>query len=425
MPSSVQDSINHLTNSFAQSFPLQREGARKIGREAEYPLVDQNGNAADVRQVLIALSKNPAYQPKYEGPLLVELVGENHSYSLEVGWGTMEIIGGACQHLFEMEGIHLRAFEELYQAASQLGFNILGYGAQPVTPASLELMSPKSRYDILHKVIGDPWLWFTTTASEQVHVEISRSEVAPMLNLGNLLSPAVIALCGNSPIFGGKDSPYCSGREGAMGEIFQQAARHGMTHRPMRDIQDWVESICGHRFLVSKQQGQYSPEEGLFSEYLNRNGANFEDFLVHEHYLWNSARPRTAHGTIEIRPACQQPFREHMAAATLGVGLVEAGAEIQAWINQQLGEDAWKVMQEYHHQAISNGLAAVEPFQGFLKGILDRMEDGLKRRGFGEETFLNPLYRRLEKQENPAQEARRIYRTQGMDALLKSLRCSI
>ena len=39
-------------------------------------------------------------------------------------------------------------------------------------------------------------------------------------------------------------------REGAMGRIFPNAARHGMTHRPMKDLHDWIESICHHHFLI-------------------------------------------------------------------------------------------------------------------------------------------------------------------------------
>jgi gamma-glutamylcysteine synthetase len=39
-----------------------------------------------------------------------------------------------------------------------------------------------------------------------------------------------------------------------------------------------------------------------------------------------------------------------------------------------------------------------------LAEILDMAADGLKKRGFGEETFLEPLYERAEKLTNPARE---------------------
>ena len=49
----------------------------------------------------------------------------------------------------------------------------------------------------------------------------------------------------------------------------------------------------------------------------------FDAFLLHDHYIWHSARLRTAYATVELRPACQQPPHELMAAATLYLGLVE------------------------------------------------------------------------------------------------------
>ena len=327
----IRACIESLANEFTHAFPEHLQGPRTLGREAEYPVVLPNGEAADVRLLLAELAKHESYQAKYENDLIVEVVGSRYSYSLEVGWGTIEIVGGVCQDLHMLKILHEQAFQDLKAAADELGFLVLGYGTQPLTPSSVDLMSPKSRYQILHQVIGDPWLWFCNTASEQVHVNITRDEIIPMLNLANVLSPAIIALCGNSPIIEQSNSGFCSSREGRMQTIFPSPSRHGMTSKPMKDLSDWIEYICNHRFLTRKIDGQYQPEDGLFTAYLEKHGPIFSDFLMHEHYLWNSARPRTAHGTIEIRPACQQPWSEHMAAATLGVGIVIAAESIQQW----------------------------------------------------------------------------------------------
>lgn len=63
-----------------------------------------------------------------------------------------------------------------------------------------------------------------------------------------------------------------------------------------------------------------------------RNGFNWESFTVHDHYIWNSARPRTEQRTVEMRPACQQPWEEHMVVSALCLGLVEAtSAVLQVW----------------------------------------------------------------------------------------------
>ncbi len=61
-----------------------------------------------------------------------------------------------------------------------------------------------------------------------------------------------------------------------------------------------------------------------FYDYIRRFGFDWDAFTIHDHYIWNSARPRTEQRTIEIRPACQQPWDDHMVVSALGLGLVEA-----------------------------------------------------------------------------------------------------
>ncbi len=113
--------------------------------------------------------------------------------------------------------------------------------------------------------------------------------------------------------------------------------------------------------------------------------------MFHEHYIWNSARLRVAYGTVEIRPACQQPWDEQMAAAALGVGLIEASHEIDAYVQETLGEAYWSLMRTYHRQVIRMGLAAPQPAPDFLLQIVAMAEEGLRRRGMGKKPFLPPF----------------------------------
>ena len=91
------------------------------------------------------------------------------------------------------------------------------------------------------------------------------------------------------------------------------------------------------RALLQREGARLLPDGRLFDEVLRADfGAGdtlvpgcFEAFLLHDHYVWHSARLRTAYGTVELRPACQQPPHEAMAAAALYLGLVEGRAEIR------------------------------------------------------------------------------------------------
>ncbi len=235
-----------------------------------------------------------------------------------------------------------------------------------------------------------------------------------MLNFGNLMTPVIIALCANSPVYNGRMSPYCSAREGQMASIYAQEHRHGMLARPVTDMADYVEMMSQTTYLIRRDDGKIIPSSQTFVEYLQENGADLEAFLFHDHYMWNSARLRPAYGTIEIRPACQQPWREHMAACALGLGLVEAAEDITAYVDECFGQEAWSILADYHGLAIRHGLRAPQPAPDFLGRIVEMVDVALRERGFGEERFLEPLFKRLERRMNPAQRMRAIFRTDGL-----------
>lgn len=420
-----------LAERFLAAFPETLAGPRTVGRELEFPIVGENGQAADVRRLWDLLRVRADLKPKYDAGsanLLVEASGREGSFTIEVGLGTMEINTRPCQTLHEIDEIAARQVSLLVHAAAAYGWRVLGYGIQPMTPPALSLMTQKQRYQSLYRAMGQEWLWYTVTAADQVHVAMRRDEVIPLLNFGNLMAPVIVALCANSPVYAGRLSPYCSAREGHHLAIHASEHRHGMPARPYSDAEEFVRRISSERHLIRKADNLVYPTSHSFAEYLETlaTGAGgledlnacYEAFLFHEHYIWNSARARPAYGTLELRPACQQPWGEHMAACALGVGLVEAREEIEDYLREALAGDVWDVMAAWHRQVIRVGLAAAQPAPDFLRTILALADRALRRRGFGEERYLAPHTLRLDRNENPAQHIRRIFSTDGINGLL-------
>jgi len=419
----VSTAIAQLGAEFTARFPTQlRHGARMVGREAEYPVVATSGKAADVRRLWPLLLADDDLEPEYDSGtpnLIVGLRGADYSYALEVGWGTIEINTRPCADLFTLQSIHERAVRRLVRAAARRSYRVLSYGIQPRTPPSLQLMAPKQRYQSLYRAMGRVWLWYTVTASDQIHIDITRDEMVKMLNLGNLVTPVIIALCANSPVYAGRRSSFCSGREGEMAHILTQENRHGMLARPVVDMVDFVQTMAEPTHLILKEGGDVIPSSQPFTDYLREQGADFNAFLFHEHYVWNSARLRAAYGTLEIRPACQQPWSEHMAALALSLGLIEAADAISQAIHNMLGASYWETMRRYSEAAIAHGLAAPQPAPDFLQHIATLAEDGLRQRGFGEETLLAPIFDRLARRYNPAQRVRQVFEFDGLQGLLR------
>ena len=413
-----------LAGRFAADFPAVRAAVRTVGREAEFPIVSATGEAVNARWLWQTLLTNSQLQPEY-GPgglgqrdFIVGLKGPDYTYALEVGVGTIEISTRPCRDLFEIQTLMSDAVAQLVSAAARAGWRVLGYGVQPLSSPRLRIMSPKQRYFSLYRAMAEPWLWYTVTAADQLHVAISRGEMVQMLNYGSLIAPIIIALCANSPVYAGRESPYASAREGVMAAIRANEHRHGMLPRPMRDLADFIETISQATYLIVRADGEIVPSSIPFTEYLRAHGADYAAFLFHEHYIWNSARLRAAYGTLEIRPACQQPWPETMAVAALNLGLVEAEPSIHALIMDELGDDYWARMRTYHQQVIRYGLDAPQPSSEFLTRVLMQVEMALAHRGFGEERLLAPVWRRLERRQNPAQRARIVFRHDGLLGLL-------
>lgn len=424
MAQTVRSSIQELAARFERAFPPRLETPRTVGREAEYPLVTEDGAAVDLTPIWPLLMADGELTPKFDAvnrEMIVGLEGIDYGYALEVGRSTIEIFTRPCPHLLELEAIHNAALRRLIAAADRLGWRVLGYGIQPLTPPSTALMSPKQRYQAMLTIMGEDWLWYTVSASDQLHVDVARPELIQTLNLALLMTPVVVAFCGNSPIYAGTVSDFCSAREGMVTQRSRYADRHGMPDGLYADLPDFVERLAQLPFLLRREGAHLLPDGRPFAEVLAAEGADFETFLLHDHYVWHSARLRVAHATLELRPACQQPPHQGMAAAALYLGLVEAADQLESYLHTHLGNDRWDRLKRYHSEAASQGLAATEPIPGFLAAVLGFVEDALHRRNYGEERLLQPLWARLTAKENPAQRAKKIFARAGMDGLIESL----
>ena len=359
--------------------------------------------------------------------MLVGLDGPDFTFVLEVGRGTLEMTTGPHDDLAGLESSFLMGMEHLLHAAGSFGWQVLGYGMQPLSAGTVDFLTAKPRYRTLLDSLGPDWLWFTLTASDQTHVAVGRPELVATTNLASLLTPAVIALCANSPIWAERDQGVCCGRESEMGRIQADHHRHGMPQGPLASVEDLVARTLPQHFLMRKDNGRLVANHTSFEAHLKTlGGAEGDDawaaYLLHEHYTWNSARPRTAHSTLELRSACQQPPGSHLVATALSLAIVEGAPELAALREARMGAETWPQMRAWHAAVITHGLAAPTPTPGLLTEILEHCEAALGRRGRSEARFLAPLWQRLEAGMSPAQSVRADFAAGGIPALLDGVR---
>ncbi len=413
-PRSIERGAEQLASEFLSRFPERVPRPRTVGREAEFTLVRPDGRAADSsvlwEPLLDATGGRPVHdQPAPDGSRLLIGVETNRWFCLaEVGRGTIEVGVGPHRSLEDLARDLDLALGTIVPIAHAHGMRVLGYGIQPRTSPTPALMTPKRRYLAFLRAVGLRWLRFGLTASDQLHVDASRDELVPMMNAMNAVSGAIIALTANSSVYRGRVGGCASGRERLMVGMVPEPFRHGAVPRPFEDALDYVRWTLGFRCLVLPDgRGGFRFPRGTYGEILRREGPRFEDWAFHEHYLWPSARPRARLGTLEIRPACQQPGAS-FAAAALELGLAEAWRDVSELLQDLLGPGWWASMLAYRARAVREGLRAPEPVPGLLAELLDLAEAGLRRRGFGEERALDEVRDRLDRRQAPADLARRV-----------------
>mmetsp|Transcript_24709 Transcript_24709/g.34060 ORF Transcript_24709/g.34060 Transcript_24709/m.34060 type:complete len:429 (-) Transcript_24709:198-1484(-) len=421
--------VGSIAKRFRSGFEVgARNQWRTIGREAEHPIVcESTGESFDIRKLWPYLKQGSTAVDCEPCGLEVAVRTPHYDFTAEVGTGLMEIVTQPGNTLQEVEEKYESGMVRLIAAAKEEGALVLGYGIQPLSAGSDALMMPKQRYHALRQVLGGAWLPFTVTAADQVHVSILQSEILPLTNVCNLLAPVVVALCGNSSVYAGQQAGVCSARMSLMADTQRDHPhRHAMPGRAHSSLEDMVSTLASHKMLLAPSHAPLI--NGNLFDYLQDvscEDAQMEAFLMHEHYVWHSARPRSKQGTLEMRAACQQPWSQRHAAAALNVGLVCAAEQLEEIIEAQFGgvERAWPKFQEYLSQVVQHGLAADEPCEGFLLGVLEACAESLQARGKGEDEFLQPLWERLRKRSNPAQDVALVFEEGGIKALMRHTIC--
>jgi gamma-glutamylcysteine synthetase len=429
----VDEALEEITRSFAAGFPAKAPPLRTVGREAEFPLVRPDGHAADVFRLWPLFLERGDCEPIYDrgvdgSKLTVGVETQNWSCVIEVGRATVELSVGPRPTLHELAWDMEEALGRLKDVVRRAGFRLLGFGIQPRTPASPRLLTPKLRYLALLEAIGPQWLKFCVTAADQVQVDIGQNDLIRHMNLINAASGAIIALTANSSVYGGRAGRFASGREGLTANMVGEPYRHGSSPRPYDDLEEYVRFLAGLRCLCLPDGNSGFRQVGEpFIDYL-RGGASardpetaYDEFLFHEHYIWSSARPRAKIGTLEIRPACQQPAGSTWVPSALALGLVEAADEVESYLVSELGERHWDALLRYRELAVRHGLDAPEPAPRFLETLLDLVGGGLRRRGRKEEAFLAPVYDLLDQWSGPASRARKLFGEGGIAALAEEM----
>lgn len=428
-----------MFGAFSDAFADRLEnGERKIGIEEEYAVVNQYGIGGFVGKIFpdfLALG----WDPKYDSVTgaLVGVSKDEIEIGYDVGIFQLEVGFPPNRDLIEHATMRIKTFALVDGILAKYGlFRLKDYGAQPITAPQRDHWADKGRGNHFKDFFCDLVHAQTSSASSQIHLDVRKSELIPALKVLNSLAGPLIALGANSPFWGGAHDPqsmlaarqvfwyrflenygfwnnifigpYLSNPQGALGSL-------------PRNINELMGFISNTKFIVGVKGGKLLTPNMLFGEWLKSQGElsslEYKDALKnHEATIWWDARPRVAYGTIEVRPACQG--ENALARHAFCLGLVSNLYAALELVNRRSYKE-WRYMK---FDALRKGLYARGGIVEATKLAVSIAHEGLVRRGYGEEVFLDfDSVLSQDRPESPGHKKLRVIERGGVEALIELL----
>ena len=451
--------ITEFKNAFCT---YKTQSLRGIGIECEIPVVTEEGEAVSlsVIQAMFSYLKKQGFEIEWDEStdLMIAAKRTNHksaekfdyhfdTITTDTAFSTLEIVLAPQDNLHTIQEQLSNLLQTLLPFFNEKKVLLLGYGIQPLTSPSRKLLMPKERYRFFEKLStnniipiseGADSSFLNLSASNQCHLEINAKDAIRATNVLNALSGLQIILHANSPIWKGQIDPnYKASREMFWDISFPNRRNQTGIPPKFENIESYVDYLFQFKPSLVKREGRYLQilNKTTFEEYLLNtfpaigctiDGKQLEvepkkeDFQQLIPFSWFNVRLVPKYGTIESRMCCQQPFGSNLTTAALTLGIIENLPAAEELSNiYSLAH--WRVIRK---QAAHHGFDTRikgESILPLLKDMLDVATEGLQKRDLQEAVFLQPLYKRLEQRQAPADVAIKVFKEGGMDALLKQL----
>jgi gamma-glutamylcysteine synthetase len=449
--------MSDIYNYFFDRFKAVSErgcfSERRIGAELKFPLVDADGGAASFQKVrrlwdfLVGCNWKPVVDKMTGNVVGAKYPGSYNDTvaSCETGFCKTEFSLAHVGDLLELEK-ELRKLWKLFRTFSDKEeVFFLGYGIQPVTPPSKDLLMKKGRSSIWDKVFpsnrhiapehGDDVHLFTINAASHVHVSVNPDEAVQAVNVLNGFAGAQIALTANSNIWKGVPDPrYKCVSEKLWDWWMEDSGRIGVPVRAFDDLRDYIDTVADFQPVFVMRDGKpvLLNRYDSFNEYIIDKKASgidvyghevsltpeYTDFDLHCTNYWYNARI-SRYFTVENRVNDQQPPEDLIVTSALTLGLISALNE--SW--EEIQSSDWQMLRLARDVACRQGLDGVAGNIGLreqAKKMLDLARIGLLRRRRGEEKYLYPFYERIKENICPADVAAKLYKTGGIPKLVSN-----
>lgn len=422
--------------------PTKKQRKNWIGVEIELPIVNLKKQAVDfqvVHQITQRFISYFSFQVTGlddEGNIFSAAepkTGDILSY--DCSYNNLELSMGKEEDLT----VIYRRFREYYRYLREEfhkeGHTLTGMGINPYRNYNRHIPIPNGRYRMLYHHLKSydqydlpmrfhhhPEYGMFSSAS-QVQLDVRYDDLLTTLDAFSKLEPIKAILFSNSVMLGEREDLLCCR------DMLWENSTHGInTHNVgmfdcqldnVNDLMRYMEAssiYCVERdekyinfppvrikdyFQKASVQGEYYAD-GVYKK------IQIEPELEDLKYLRTfNFEDLTFRGTVEFRSVCCQPVCDCMTVAAFHLGLKNRLYQLERILKEDQviynkGYTAAQLRKLFNRRQLP-AFVDQDALYRLAKRVTDLAQEGLAERGFGEEQFLAPLYKRIEARTNPGQ----------------------
>lgn len=423
--------------------PTQKAREDFIGIEIEMPIVNLAREAVDfavVHHLTEAFLRRFGFVPTgrdEDGHVYSAACPETGDIlSYDCSYNNLELSMGKERQLQVLDKRFRDYYSFLQSELSRSNYTLTGMGVNPHWQYNHNVPIPSERYRMLfHYLNSYPehlgegvdfhhYPAFGTFASaSQVQLDVSYDKLAPTVHAFSHLEPVKAWLFSNAVLLGEREDLVC------IRDLFWENSMHGLNPHnigmfrcSISDVDDLLAYIETTSLYCVERGGkyinfapipimEYFEREAVTGEYYENGGYHqlaFRPELGDIQYLRTfKFEDVTFRGTIEFRSVCCQPIRDRMCMAAFHLGLKNKVDELNDLLNHDHilfhhGYSADELRKLLVRRKLPH-FVTTEQLRTLSYQVLDLSKQGLQERGYGEEAYLLPLYRRADEGRCPAE----------------------
>lgn len=422
--------------------PTRRNRTRLAGLEFELPIVNRKEEPVNfevIHQVtdrfIDAFSFSNISRDD-DGNIYLAVddrTGDGLSY--DCSYNTLEFSFGKEEDMNVLYKRFCQYYTYIQKELRKEGHMLTGMGINPRYAVNQNIPVVSERYRMLlhhlssYKKYGNSIPFHTYpnfglfSCASQIQLDVEEQQIVPMVNTFTKLEPFKSLILANS-LWGENAEVLCS-RDNFWRNSLHGLNRHNVDMYNVRfdTTDEIVRYIKSMSLYCVEREGKYiNFPPMILSKYFSSDrvkgeyfdGKEYREITFHPEisdlqYLRSfKFEDLTFRGTVEFRSVCEQPVGEIMASGALHAGLMENIEALSEILEKDTsiyhnGYNASELRRMFNKQKKAD-IFDWKKVSSQLVSIVELAEDGLKKRGYGEEHFIKPLYPRAEKLLSPGRQ---------------------